>query len=118
MILRDARAEALSWVRQALLEELHAEPAGRAEALVAIAIDYEVTIEELVQWIHFRAPGKLWSTREFIRWANGVRTLRQDLERLREQEAAEQWKICPHCWAHIAQRVKTHWLCAGCGEVE
>ena len=86
--------------------------------LIAIAIDFEITVEELVSWIHFRAPEKRWSTREFTRWSRGLVEARRELERLREREASEQRKICERCWSHVAQRVGPRWICTNCGEVE
>ncbi len=131
MIFPDTRDAARDWVAKALDEEgaikrapfvTEADVAHicqmRADALIAIAGDYEVTIEELIGWIRFPAPDKRWSTREFLRWAQKLVDLRRELERLQEREAAEQRKICQQCWSHVAQRVGPRWICTNCGEVE
>ena len=72
MLTTDAHTAALNWASRALSEELPKEDASsittRAETLTAIAAAEGVPIEVLIQWIHTRAPGKLWSDDEWRRF--------------------------------------------------
>ena len=43
--------------------------ATRAEMLTAIAAAEGVPIEVLIQWIHTRVPGKIWSGEEWRRFS-------------------------------------------------
>ena len=81
MITTDAHIAALDWTRRVLSEELPDEEAGsiaaRAEMLTAIAAAEGVPIEVLIQWIHTRVPGKIWSGEEWRRFsAKYSRTVR------------------------------------------
>jgi hypothetical protein len=81
MITTDAHIAALDWTRRALDEELPDEEASsiapRAEMLTAIAAAEGVPIEVLIQWIHTRVPGKIWSGEEWRRFsAKYSRTVR------------------------------------------
>jgi hypothetical protein len=81
MITTDAHSAALDWTRQALGEELPDEEASsiatRAEMLTAIAAAEGVPIEALIQWVHTRVPGKIWSGEEWRRFsAKYSRTVR------------------------------------------
>ena len=71
-MITDAHAAALNWASRALGEELPDEDASsiitRAEMLTAIAAAEGVPIEVLIQWIHARVPGKLWSGDEWRRF--------------------------------------------------
>jgi hypothetical protein len=81
MITTDAHLAALDWTGRALSEELPNEEASsiatRAEMLTAIAAAEGVPIEVLIQWIHTRVPGKIWSGEEWRRFsAKYSRTVR------------------------------------------
>ena len=69
MITTDAHLAALDRTRRALSEELPNEEASsiatRAEMLTAIAAAEGVPIEVLIQWIHTRVPGEIWSGEEW-----------------------------------------------------
>lgn len=118
---RTTRQQALAEVRQALEEELGRHTpmlTRRAEMLEDMADRYAVTTDEIVQWIHFRAPDKRWSTEEFKRWCVNYADARRELETLWAEERREWHKICPRCWAHLAERVGPRWICTHCGDVE
>ena len=81
MITTDAHTAALNWASRALGEELPEEEsssiATRAEMLCAIAAAEGVPIEVLIQWIHTRVAGKIWSDEEWRRFsAKCSRTVR------------------------------------------
>jgi hypothetical protein len=61
---RDTHTQALEEIRAALREEKHDEE--RAEVLAAIAIDYDVPIEFVMQWIHLQPVGQPWSISGYI----------------------------------------------------
>lgn len=88
---------------------------GRAEMFTAIAEDYGVTNEELIQWIHFPALGKRWATSEFVRWCQKYAAARREFEQLQRSEKAEWGKICTRCWGAVAERVGPRWICSQCG---
>lgn len=73
MITTEAHTAALNWTSRALSEELPDEEASsittRAEMLTAIAAAEGVPIEVLIQWIHTRVPGKIWSGDEWRRFS-------------------------------------------------
>ena len=73
MITTDVHTAALDWTSRALSEELpNEEPASivtRAEMLTAIAAAEGVPIKVLIQWIHTRVPGKMWSGDEWRRYS-------------------------------------------------
>lgn len=69
--MTDARTASLLWVRRALAAELREKGPHvnvRAENLVAVAEEFDVSIEALVAWVRIRALGKRWSAEEFRRW--------------------------------------------------
>ena len=105
-------------MRRALTEELRADAtiATRAENLVAIAEQYSVTIEELIGWIHYHAPGKQWTSAEFRRWCIKLCEARSDLAAL--QKPSDWHRICPKCYEQIAHRLSERWICVHCGEVQ
>lgn len=115
---RSTREQAIEDVIQALGEELGTQATReKAETLCSIADDYSVRPEELVQWIHFRAPGKTWATAEFVRWARKLAESRKELQKMYEREAHEWQKLCTSCFGHSAVRVGVRWMCPSCGEI-
>jgi ribosomal protein S27AE len=117
--MKTLREQALEEIERALREEL---PDTRclgelAANLHAIALQYDLRIdEELIVWIHYRAPGKSWTSAEFRRWCQRFVEAREELKRLNDDEDLQ--KLCPQCLDRFAQR--THdgrWWCSDCGVV-
>jgi ribosomal protein S27AE len=110
--------EALNSIRHALKDEIGETPfiGDTAEALHAIALQFDVRIADLLVWIHYRLPGKEWSAGEFRRWCEKFTEARRELEQFQEEEDTQ--KLCPLCESHFAAR--THdgrWWCPDCGVV-
>jgi hypothetical protein len=142
------REQCLERVRLALLEESPGSSAcellERAEALVAIAEHYDVPIQPvLLQWCHYRAPGKQWSGEEWTRYCLKYVESRTALEeRGHNVDETEPWTparcghceawitshaqaaahhcrmLCLHCYASEAVLLENgHWFCPTCGDV-
>lgn len=82
-----AREASIDWVKRSLSEEMGEQAVTAegllqwAENLVAIAEHYEVAIEDLVQWIHYRSPLKEWTAAEWRRWCESYVDARRELEK-------------------------------------
>jgi hypothetical protein len=103
----------------------------RAESLVYIAEHYGVPVQPvLLQWVHYRHPGKLWSGEEWTRYCVkysetkislasnfGVDYVEQ-LEVLNEMPEAQPRMLCTRCYANEALQLGSgRWFCPHCGDV-
>lgn len=101
----------------------------RAEALVSIAEKYGVPIQPvLLQWIHFRMPGKLWSGAEWARYCAKYNEAKRELTRLLNVEEESlplemiAWSpgrmLCTRCYDNEALEVlPQRWICPSCGDI-
>ena len=93
MILEDARDVALHQVADALAAELGIDAPlliEQAENLIAIAVEHEISVEHVRQWIHYRTPDKEWTTAEFRRWARRYHDTNAELQRIWARESRHQ----------------------------
>jgi ribosomal protein S27AE len=120
-MMTDVRTAAIEWTCRCLGEEFPAlagnEAHELAEAMVAIACEYDVPIQDgLLAWIRWqsgarkRSGGRAeWTTSDWLRWCEKYSATRSALEAQR---------VCPNCYASSAAFLGGRWVCGKCGEVQ
>lgn len=83
---------------------------SRPMALLRLAEKHHITVEELIQWIKIKIPGKRWSVSEWMRFCATYDAARRELA-----ERNQEIRFCPN-W-HQAMRLGDHWFCCECGAV-
>jgi hypothetical protein len=98
------------FVLDTILQEApdQSQPEQFAEALIAIAKQYDVPVENIRNWLHYKQPGKEFTIQSFERWAQAY----QDL--VAQVLKAQKTRFC-EC-GYPLQMLGESLFCADCGE--